>query len=137
MPPIKILILTANPRNTDRLQLEQEIREIKAELDRSKLRDQFEIIDKGAVRVDDLHRELQQHQPANVHFSGHGASEKGLVLEDNSGQMKLVPNDALVALFRQSRNTVKCTFLNTFYSETQAVAIYQQIDVLTFITAEL
>ena len=128
MHPIKILILTANPSNTDRLQLPQEIREIETEIERSRFRDQFEIINKGAVRVDDLHRALQQYQPAIVHFSGHGAGEKGLVLEDNSGQMKLVPNDALVELFRQYRNTVKCVFLNACYSETQAVAIYQQID---------
>ena len=128
MHPIKILILTANPSNTDRLQLPQEIREIETEIERSRFRDQFEIINKGAVRVDDLHRALQQYQPAIVHFSGHGAGENGLVLEDNVGQMKLVPNDALVELFRQYRNTIKCVFLNACYSETQAVAIYQQID---------
>ena len=128
MHPIKILILTANPSNIDRLNLDREIREIKAELERSQFRDQFEIIYKGAARIDDLYRALQQHQPVIVHFSRHGAGENGLVLEDSSGQMKLVSNDALIELFRQYRNTVKCVFFNACYSETQAVAIYQQID---------
>jgi CHAT domain len=128
MPPIKILILTANPRNTDRLQLEQEIREIKAELDRSTLRDQFEIITEGAVRVTDLSHALLRHAPTVVHFSGHGAGENGLVLENDKGDMQLVPTDALVELFRLHKTTVKCVFLNACYSEVQANAIYQQID---------
>ena len=128
MHPIKILILTANPRNTDRLQLEQEIREIKAELDRSKLRDQFEIITEGAVRVTDLSHALLRHIPAIVHFSGHGAGENGLALENDKGDMQLVPTDALVELFRLSKTTVKCVFLNACYSEVQADAIYKQID---------
>jgi CHAT domain-containing protein len=73
----KILILTANPSNTDRLNLDQEIREIKAELERSELREQFEIITEGAVRVDDLSHAILKHNPTIVHFSGHGAGENG------------------------------------------------------------
>lgn len=128
MNKVKILILTANPRNTDPLRLDEEIREIEAEMERAKLRDQFEIISKGAVRVSDLSYALLQHQPTIVHFSGHGAGEDGLILEDNNGQLKAVPTDALVELFRQSKATVKCVFLNACYSKVQADAIYQQID---------
>jgi hypothetical protein len=128
MNQIKVLLLAANPRNTDRLALDQEIREIAAELERSKLRDQFDLISKGAVRVEDLSRALLQHEPTIVHFSGHGAGEQGLALEDNQGQLKLVPTTALIELFRLHRTAVKCVFLNACYSEVQADAIYQQID---------
>lgn len=125
---IKVLILTANPSNSDRLRLEQEVREITAELERAKLRDSFSLIHKGAVRVPDLARALLQTEPAIVHFSGHGTGEPGLVLEDDAGQAKLVPTAALVELFRLYRNTVKAVFLNACYSDVQAEAIYQQID---------
>jgi hypothetical protein len=131
---VKILILTANPRNTDPLRLNEEIREIEAEMERARLRDQFAIISKGAVRVSDLSYALLQHQPTIVHFSGHGAGEDGLILEDDNGQVKAVPTDALVELFRQNKGTVKCVFLNACYSKVQANTIYQQIDCVVGMT---
>ena len=69
----KILILTANPKNSDKLRLDEEVREIQEGLQRSRSRDQFEIISKWAVRPDDLRRALLDHEPQIVHFSGHGA----------------------------------------------------------------
>ncbi len=54
----KILILTANPKNSDKLRLDEEVREIQEGLQRSRSRDQFEIISKWAVRPDDLRRAL-------------------------------------------------------------------------------
>ena len=54
----KILILTANPKNTDKLRLDEEVREIQAGLERAQKRDQFEIVTRWALRVDDLRRAL-------------------------------------------------------------------------------
>ncbi|MEH1871725.1 hypothetical protein [Nostoc sp.] len=50
----KILILSANPTNTNKLRLDEEVREIQAGLERARSRGQFEIITKWAVRPDDL-----------------------------------------------------------------------------------
>ncbi|MBE9098824.1 hypothetical protein [Vacuolonema iberomarrocanum] len=51
-PPTKILILSANPRNTKSLRLDEERREIETGLiERSRLRDQFCLITKGTVRL--------------------------------------------------------------------------------------
>lgn len=83
----KILILSANPKNTDKLRLDQEVREIKAALKRANNREQFEIVTSEAIRVEDLRRALLEHQPAIVHFSGHGSGSTGLALENNSGQL--------------------------------------------------
>src|SRR6476469_1460699 len=95
--PIKILILTANPSNTSRLRLDQEVRAIEEELERAKSRDRFELISKWAVRVDDLTRTLLEYKPRIVHFSGHGEGNEGLVLEDAAGQMQLVKTEALAS----------------------------------------
>lgn len=127
-PPIKILILTANPSNTERLRLDQEVREIEAELLRSQSRDSFEMISKWAIRVDDLSRAMLDYSPAIVHFSGHGGGEEGLVLEDDDGKLQLVQTEPLAKLFKLTRNTVKCVILNACYSQVQAVAIHQHID---------
>jgi hypothetical protein len=68
----KILILAANPINTDRLRLDEEVREIQAALERPRSREQFELITRWAVRIDDLRRTLLDYEPQIVHFSGHG-----------------------------------------------------------------
>lgn len=128
IPVTKILILTANPQNTDKLHLNEEVREIQEGLQRSRSRDRFEIISKWAVRPQDLRRALLDHEPQIVHFSGHGAGSDGLVLESDDGQMQMVSTIALARLFRLVKNTVKCVVLNACYSEVQAVAIQQHID---------
>lgn len=124
----KILILTANPLNTDKLRLDEEVREIQAGLERSQRRDRFEVVTRWALRVDDLRRALLDHEPQIVHFSGHGAREHGLALENSSGQLQLVSNNSLVRLFKLFKNTIECVLLNACYSEAQAEAIYQHID---------
>ena len=126
MEKIKILILAANPKNTDRLRLDEEVREIETALERSRTRKRFQIISKFAVRVSDLRRSLLDHEPQFVHFSGHGAGEHGLALEDDGGKMKLVSTAALARLLKSFK--VKCVLLNACYSEKQAAAICQHVD---------
>jgi len=124
----KILILTANPKNTDKLRLDEEVREIQAGLERAKKRDQFEIVTRWALRVDDLRRALLDNEPQIIHFSGHGAGEHGLALENSSGQMQLVSTESLVRLFELFKDTIECVVLNACYSEPQAEAIHQHVD---------
>ncbi|MBD1812165.1 CHAT domain-containing protein [Microcoleus sp. FACHB-DQ6] len=124
----KILILSANPKNTSHLRLDEEVREIKNTLQLSPNREEFQIITESAVRVDDLTRFLSQHQPTIVHFSGHGSGNDGLVLEDNSGRIQLVSTQALAKLFDLFQEQVECVLLNACYSESQATAIHQHID---------
>jgi AAA-like domain/CHAT domain len=124
----KILILSANPKNTNRLRLDEEVREIQAALDQSKKRDQFEIMTRWAVRVDDLQPILLDHTPDIVHFSGHGGGSQGLALENELGEMQLVSSTALAGLFKLFKAEVECVFLNACYSEEQAKAIYQHIN---------
>lgn len=124
----KILILSANPKDTNKLRLDEEVREIEAALERAKNRDKFNIVSKWAVRIDDLRRTLLDYKPNIVHFCGHGAGIEGLALEDNSGITQLVSREALANLFELFRGTVECVLLNACYSEVQAQAIYQHAD---------
>ncbi|MFH7024433.1 MAG: AAA-like domain-containing protein [Heteroscytonema crispum UTEX LB 1556] len=124
----KILILSANPKNTERLRLDEEVREIQAGLERSKSRDKFEIIPKWAVRTDDLRRALLDYEPQIVHFCGHGQDTQGLVLENNFGKMQLVNTDSLARLVKLFQGKIECVLLNACYSEAQAQAIHQYVD---------
>ncbi|MEM1256348.1 MAG: CHAT domain-containing protein [Cyanobacteria bacterium P01_H01_bin.21] len=125
---VKILVLSANPVNTDQLRLNAEVRDIKEALDRVKYRDRVELLHEGAVRIDDLSLAILKHEPDIVHFSGHGTGKPGLVLEDDNGKAQLVSTDALSRLFKWGKSTVKCVFLNACFSKNQANAIHQHID---------
>lgn len=128
MTPKKILILAANPIQTPHLRLDEEVREIEEGLRRSKLRDHFDLVPKMAVRSQDVTRALLDEKPQIVHFSGHGAKEDGLVLENWEGKAQLVGTHALANLFKLFSDRVECILLNACYSQVQATAIAQHID---------
>jgi tetratricopeptide (TPR) repeat protein len=122
----KILILSANPKNTHRLRLDEEVREIEEGLRRSKKRDEFKIFTQVAVRLRDLRRAMLEYEPHIVHFSGHGGVQ-GIMLEDETGNAVIVSPDALAGLFELFKDTVVCVLLNSCYSESQATAINKHI----------
>lgn len=126
-PIKKILVLAANPKNTTKLRLDEEVREIAEGLRRSKKSHQFVTESRWAVRPDDLRRSILDFEPQIVHFCGHGEANGGLVLEDITGQAKPVKPEALAGLFELFAE-VECVLLNACYSEKQAEAIVQHID---------
>ncbi len=140
-----ILILAANPKGTNRLRLDEEVRKIEQGLERAKKRDQFKLVVKWAVTDDDLRRALLDNEPEIVHFAGHGTragqsgtgrdlipaadvDAGGLVFEDDVERMQVVSADALAGLFKLCADSVKCVLLNACYSEDQAKAIVRHID---------
>lgn len=124
----RILILAANPKDTDQLRLNEEVREIQLRLERARHREQFEIISRWAVRIDDLQQVLLDYEPDIVHFSGHGAGIHGLVLESDDGTIQLVSSSALARLFKFFKDKIQCVVLNACYSEAQAKEIHKHID---------
>ena len=122
-----ILILAANPKNTNTLRLDEEVREIEEGLRRSKHRKNFKIEHKCAVRIKDLRRALLDYSPEIVHFCGH-AGLNGIILENERGEAVLVQIDALSELFEICADHVQCVILNACYSERQAIAISRHID---------
>ncbi len=127
---IKILFLAANPLDTGRLRLDEEIRSIEEKIRQSNLRDRFEIVQQWAVRVTDLQGYLLRHNPNIVHFSGHGSESNEIILEDNIGNSHPVSTHALIGLFSTLKDNIRCVVLNGCYSESQAHAIAQNIDVV-------
>ncbi|KAB8313974.1 CHAT domain-containing protein [Tolypothrix campylonemoides VB511288] len=126
--PVKtILILASNPKNTSRLRLDEEVREIDAGLQRAKKRELFDLRERWAVRVQEVYQSLLDFKPQIVHFSGHGSGDDGLVLEDETGNVRLVDTVALANLFELFSSTIECVVLNACYSEVQAKAIVKHI----------
>ncbi len=124
----KILVLASSPVNEARLRLDKEVREIDEALRRANKRDQFKFEQRWAIRTDDLRRALLDIEPQIVHFSGHGAGDDGIIVEDNNGKSQLVSTEALASLFELCTDHVECVLLNACYSEIQANAIVHHID---------
>jgi uncharacterized protein YjbI with pentapeptide repeats len=132
-----ILILASNPRTTASLRLDEEVREIDAGLQRAKKRELFDLKQRWAVRVQDVYQSLLDFNPSIVHFSGHGSGDEGLVLEDETGNVRLVETVALAGLFEVFANRIECVVLNACYSERQASAIAQHIPYVIGMSKEI
>ena len=125
---VKILLLAANPTDTSKLRLDEEVRDIYEALKRAKMQEQFEIIPQWAVRDSDLIHALVKHKPQIIHFCGHGVGDSGLALENDSGQTHIVSTEALTQLFKLFKDKINCILLNACYSEAQALAIHEHIN---------
>jgi hypothetical protein len=125
---VKVLFLAANPKDTNPLRLDEEIRSIDLALQQAEFRDKFDIKQHWAVRVTDLQGYLLRHQPDIVHFSGHGSAVSEILLEDNNGNSRPVSPRALSQLFSILKDNIRCVILNACYSESQAQAIAKHID---------
>lgn len=125
---VKILFLATNPKNSDELRLDEEVREIQNKIRAAEFRDGFELQSRWAVRPLDLLQALNEVQPDIVHFSGHGTPGAELVLEDESGNATPVTEAALAQLFKNVGDNVRLVVLNACHSEVQARAISQHVE---------
>ena len=125
---VRILVLAANPLNTDQLRLDQEIREIQSKLRAADFRNHFELVSWLAVRADDLLQALNEVRPDIVHFSGHGTQNSELIIEDEQGNASPVSQTALSALFKHLKDNIRLVLLNACHSADQAKAISKEID---------
>src|SRR6516165_10191804 len=98
MNKVRVLFLAANPAGTQPLQLDEEIRQIRAKIRAAEYRDSLELVSRWAVRRDDLLQALLEVKPHVVHFSGHGSSASELILLEDRGNPKSVSQAALVHL---------------------------------------
>ncbi|MBN3910119.1 MAG: hypothetical protein HWQ35_27330 [Nostoc sp. NMS1] len=132
---LTILFLAANPGGSSQSRLEQEARDISDGLLRARHRDRFKFEQRWAVRPRDIQLALLECNPQIVHFAGHRNTtteteiepEEGLVFEDDTGHIHLIPANALADLFKLFSDQVNCVLLNGCYTEEQAKVIAQHI----------
>jgi len=125
---LNVLFLAADPSNTTRLRLGEELREIQQKLQMAKEREQFNLQERMSVRPEDLTQALLDTSPRIVHVSGHGTHDGALCFEDRNGITHPIEPTGLAALFEQFADQVNCVVLNACYSERQARAVVKHIN---------
>lgn len=137
-----ILVMAANPRGTNPLRLDEEVRQIEEAIQISPYRERFKVKSQWAVRSDDIRRSLLALRPQILHFSGHGGGEQGLVFVKDAAISNptndcLVSGEALANLFKHFKEQLDCVVLNACYSEVQANAICQHINYVIGMTENI
>lgn len=124
---LPVLFLTAAPRDTARLRVDQEIREIGRALQEARVRERFLLEPRMAVGREDLTRELLTVRPRYVHFSGHGNGEGEVCFEGGLGESQPVGGDILGNLFGAFSGEVECVVLSACHSGKQIAAIARHV----------
>lgn len=137
MSPLKILFFAANPLNTPRLALGEEVRDIENKIRMSEGRDSVILKTRWAVQPDDLLQILNEEQPHVVHFSGHGKGMEGLCIHDGENGTSYVTNEMLSLLFEILKDNIKLVVLNACYSKWQAEVIAKRIDCVVGISSTI
>lgn len=126
-----ILMLTANPAGTTKMNLDKEHARIAEKLQGQPHR--FALQVRRAVDAAAFKEQTEQVKPRILHFSGHGHGGEygGIVLQndDHSGA-QLLSASALAGLFEyfaEEELGIKAVLLNACYSEAQAAAIAQHV----------
>jgi hypothetical protein len=122
---LTILFLAANPIDTDRLQLDRELRDITEALKLAEFRNRFNLQSAWAVRTEDMRRAMLTYRPQIVHFAGHGEGG-GIYVQNNDGTARTVSSSALGNFFANF-TTVQCVVLNACYSDELGQAINKSV----------
>jgi len=122
-----VLMLAATPPDHPKLNLAREHDQIKDVLERGQNENAFSVELRASAKWDDFPREILNKNPSVVHFSGHGAGAKGLLLGHDSTTSRLATTDELTELFTTEENQIECVLLNACLSIAQAVEIVKYV----------
>ena len=113
-----ILVLAANPSNTQKLQLQEEIKLIKTEAKNHIVKIPPEVF------IEDLSKYLAEYNPTILHFSGHGNSKGEIILNDREGKEKVLAIEELTKILPEQ---VDCVVLNACFSGDKVDALIKEV----------
>lgn len=128
--PVKqanILFLSANPQDTGRLALDQEVRAIQQNLRSTEYRNALHFESRWAIQRTDLLQAINETKPTILHFSGH-SNEESLALTDEHGDTDLLTIEGVEALINVAANTARLVVFNSCFSETHAQEAVKYVD---------
>lgn len=150
-PPLKILMLTANPAETTRLSISDEHSKISEKLQRQN--NKYILKVKKAINRTELKEETELFKPSILHFSGHGKKKdeelaklgvdsSGIIVQDETKRgydvISATKLEKLFSYFEKEENfALELVILNSCYSEAQAEAIAQHVPIVIGTTGKI
>lgn len=126
---ITVLFMASNPIDTGTpLRLDAEARDIQQKIQMSEYRDSIVFETRWATRTTDILQAINETKPTIIHFSGHGATNGDLVLENSDGTKRFVPKETITTAISTASDTVRLVVFNACFSEAQAQSITRNID---------
>ncbi|WP_107489284.1 diguanylate cyclase domain-containing protein [Streptomyces sp. cf386] len=117
---VKVLLVAANPLDTGRLALDEEMRLVQERTEQSPYAAEIEFVPVWAARADDLLREINRHAPTVLHFSGH-SSLNSIDLVGTDRRAQPVSREAVLRLLGlDAARSVRVVLLNSCYSAEMA-----------------
>lgn len=77
----------------------------------------------------DVLQAINEEKPTVVHFSGHGAPNGDIALQNDAGGVKCVTPTAMTSAIATAADSVRLVFFNSCFSEEQARSVVSNIDV--------
>lgn len=130
MPFIKnVLILAVNPKDTQQLDLTQEVQGIEKILEGGMQNVTFDVEVKMNIQPSEVLNAIRDHKPQIIHFCGHGEGFE-LAFADENQFFKSVKGNSLLRLFSDSyiKRHLECVVLNACYSAEQALWVSRVVD---------
>ena len=103
---------------TKNLFLDTEEKGIEEIRKKSANRDQYILVSKGAVTIEELHEYLEEYKPAILHISGHGNKQGVLYFHDDENYKKEVSIPKFCGFIKNYDTHLSCIFLNACFSLT-------------------
>ena len=124
-----VLVLNATPDDQGQLRADKEGALLERQLETVKNRERdLHIVQKFAVRLQDIQKELLNNRPKILHFSGHG-DEGVLVFEKDDGTTAVLDGDVLAEIL-EVYGDLECLVLHACYTESVARACAKHVRVV-------
>lgn len=108
---INVLLLASQPWGSTMVDLLDEIRQVRWEIDKSAYGERVELQACPAARITDLLDGLSRHRPSAIHISGRGVPE-GILLTAPTGRVAPISVEALIQLARFGTDGLSFAFFN-------------------------
>ena len=122
---LRILIVAANPKDTLKVNLEDELRRLRKKMSDNVQIGNAEVMVTWAANALALQNDVRENQPHIVHFAGHGSHE-GIWLEDDEGNSQLLSKDDLSSILSAS-DQLRLVVLNACATAPQTEALRRSV----------
>jgi uncharacterized protein YjbI with pentapeptide repeats len=125
---LKIVYLSALPRDQDPIRVEKEYKTIEMAIRGSVYRDQICLINWPGISLQEFQSVLEKEKPDVLHFSGHATKVGNLVFQGLEDESQRVPKDPFTMAFKLLGTKLKLVVLSSCYSKDQAERILPHVD---------